>query len=1103
MAQDETRDPEDAAPPVRPARKQESPRARHGWRMVWTLGFAALFTLLAGMIVTGRALPVPDWATARLVAAVNDRLPVGRIDLRRASLAIGPNAQPVIRFGGVSVLDAGGGRVAALNTLTAQLSLGALLQGRVAADRVVLDGAQVTIRRGADGRFAFQGDAGAASGRTVSIADVLGAIDGALDEGPLAAIGEVEATGVVIALEDARSGRLWQATNARAFVRERTDGVSVSVASDVFNGTDDLAGVQLSFTFDDETRDTALGVRLDAIPARDLALQSPVLGWLGVLDAPISGAVRASIDAAGSLTALDGTLDLGAGALEPVVGVRPIGFDSARAYFAYDPERSRLDFAEVGVSSEMIEVTASGHTYAVAEGGDWPTEFLSQFVIRDARVRADEVLPAPVTIDEVRADFRLGLDPFRIDIAQLVALVGDAEATARGRVDIRDTSWRVSIDAHSDRLASGRVLDFWPTTVSPVTRGWLERNVLAGDLVDVSAGVRFLTGEKPDISLSFDYEDARIRFLREMPVIEGAQGRAQLHDREFLIALEAGRVVGDDGGVVDGAGSVFRVPDVRSKPAQGELSLVAAGPLDTALGILDKPPLRLMSRAGRTPDLARAIADVTARVSLPLEDGIKADDIRFEVAGLARDVSSDSLAEGRSLISPRLTFRADRDALTVTGPGELDGVPIQTAFRLPIGEDRADGARATGQIEITARALSALGIALPDGFVSGRGQADYALALGNGAPRVEVTSDLRGVGLSIPALNWSKPPGADGGLELEATLGDVPDVDRLELSAPGLALSGDVAFGQDGAVSEIRLDQLRVGGWLDATARLTPNGPGGAMRVRLDGGRLDLRALPDRPRRAAAPPEPGAPVSVALDTVVVSEAIALAPFIGQVTPVLGGLDGDFEARVAGRTPVRGTLVPAFGGTGIRVEAADAGSILRDIGLTPNARSGSFYMVLTPVPGAPDGTYDGEFLIEGMRLVDAPVLAGLLDAISIVGLIDQLGGGGIRFDTVDGAFRIAPDRVTLNRLAAVGPSIGISAEGVYDPGAKQLDMQGVVSPVYFINGLGSLLTRRGEGLFGFNYRLSGPTDGPTIAVNPLSILTPGMFREIFRRPPPTE
>ncbi len=48
----------------------------------------------------------------------------------------------------------------------------------------------------------------------------------------------------------------------------------------------------------------------------------------------------------------------------------------------------------------------------------------------------------------------------------------------------------------------------------------------------------------------------------------------------------------------------------------------------------------------------------------------------------------------------------------------------------------------------------------------------------------------------------------------------------------------------------------------------------------------------------------------------------------------------------------------------------------------------------------------------------------------------------------------------------------------------------------------MLTRAGEGLFGFNYKLRGTAGEPKVSVNPLSILTPGMFRDLFRSAPPT-
>ncbi|MEL6210944.1 MAG: hypothetical protein AAFR44_12350, partial [Pseudomonadota bacterium] len=99
------------------------------------------------------------------------------------------------------------------------------------------------------------------------------------------------------------------------------------------------------------------------------------------------------------------------------------------------------------------------------------------------------------------------------------------------------------------------------------------------------------------------------------------------------------------------------------------------------------------------------------------------------------------------------------------------------------------------------------------------------------------------------------------------------------------------------------------------------------------------------------------------------------------------------------------------------------------------------------------------------------------------------------------FLLTPRQLRLRRSAAVGASMGISMDGVYDLASDRIDMQGVISPVYVLNGIGSILTRRGEGLFGFNFRMTGDARAPRIAINPLSILTPGMFREIFRRPPP--
>jgi len=92
-------------------------------------------------------------------------------------------------------------------------------------------------------------------------------------------------------------------------------------------------------------------------------------------------------------------------------------------------------------------------------------------------------------------------------------------------------------------------------------------------------------------------------------------------------------------------------------------------------------------------------------------------------------------------------------------------------------------------------------------------------------------------------------------------------------------------------------------------------------------------------------------------------------------------------------------------------------------------------------------------------------------------------------------------VIVSESSAVGPGLGISLDGIYTLATQQMDFQGVVSPFYLINSIGSIFTRRGEGLIGFNFNIAGTTGAPSVSVNPLSAFTPGMFREIFRRSPP--
>jgi hypothetical protein len=436
--------------------------------------------------------------------------------------------------------------------------------------------------------------------------------------------------------------------------------------------------------------------------------------------------------------------------------------------------------------------------------------------------------------------------------------------------------------------------------------------------------------------------------------------------------------------------------------------------------------------------------------------------------------------------------------MAIAGKGFLQDVPFDGRFTKSFDPAAKGVSQVTGTAELSQSAAAKLGVALPDGLISGQGRTNLQLDMATGAPpKLALRSNLAGVGMAIPALGWAKGSRDTGDLALNITLGKPARVDSVTLNAAGLRATGAITLGDDGGLELARLTSVKLGTWLDAAVELSGQGRGRAPAIALTAGRLDLRGLPDTGSKRLAPS--GQPLRLALDRLIVTDGMELTAFRSTLTPRAGGLAGDFTGRVNGQTSVQGSLAPSMKGTAVRLRARDAGSVFSAAKIFPNAEGGEMELILTPT--GDKGTYDGQLAMQNIRIRKAPALAELINAISVVGLLDQLQGGGLLFTETEATFRLSPRAVQIARASATGASLGVSASGLYVLNGGRLDVQGVISPIYLLNGIGSILTRKGEGLFGFNYTVKGTAKSPVVGVNPLSILTPGMFREIFRAAPP--
>jgi hypothetical protein len=1100
--------PDAQAKPRRRRRLRHRHVPRLGLRLILFIAVLALAVFAAGMVLTGRTIHLPVWAVAevedRLNRALTDsHLPAGSaVSLGAVELAVDRDLVPRFVLRDLRLIDGAGKAMLALTEARASLDPGALLSGQLRPRTVRLSGARLAMQRDAEGRLGLSIAGLSGSPGLQDPAQLLDALDRMFASPALAGLSLIEADALTLSLQDARAGRRWEVGDGRLVLENRESGLAAELSLTLLDGVNPAqARVRV------ETAKTDSSARMVAtvtsVAAADLAAQSAPLAPLAVLDAPISGELRGEMTATGQVGRLEAELTLGTGALRPDPEAAPVPFDSAAMALRYDPERQRVTLRSLSVESPSLRLKASGHGYLLdATGapiarGALPQAVVTQLDFSEVMIDPEGVFASPVRFSDGVLDLKLQFRPFRLQVGQLVLIEGDERLSLTGKAEITETGWNGGVDVALNAIGAERLIRLWPVSVVPGTRKWLAENVGQAAFTNFKAALRFAPDGPPRFALGYEFSGAEVRFIRTLPPIEEGHGRATIEGDVYTVVVDGGHVTAPQGGRVDVGGSVLIVPDIRVIPARAEVRLITDAPLTATLSLLDQEPFNFLQKAERPVDLGQGRAVLLSDLRFPLIAKIRAEDVDYDVSGRILDFASDKLVPEQTVTSPDLAVKVTNQGMSLSGEGFLGPMPIVARYDQRFNATVKGAATLRGSARITDEWLRAVGVSLPQGWLRGETGAEVTLDLAKGKPaRLHLDSDLVGATLSVAPLSWSKGAKTKGALALDAVLGAAPEVTALDLSAPGLSAEGRLTTKPGGGLDLARFSRIKAGSWLDAPVDLRGTAKGG-IAVTLNGGLLDLR---NRPSGSGGGGGGGStPLKVNLDRLVVSAGIAITGFSGDFLLRPGGLDGTFVGAVNGAGRIEGAAVPVKGGTAIRIRSGNAGAVMAAAGIFDKGRGGT--MELTLQPRGAEGNYAGIGTFKNLSVQGAPALAELLSAVSVVGLLEQLNGGGILFGEGDVEFYLRPEGVEIRRGAAVGVSMGISFAGLYQAGSGRLDIQGTISPLYLLNGIGQIFTRKGEGLFGFNYRITGTSDNPKVSVNPLSILTPGMFREIFRQPPP--
>ena len=98
-------------------------------------------------------------------------------------------------------------------------------------------------------------------------------------------------------------------------------------------------------------------------------------------------------------------------------------------------------------------------------------------------------------------------------------------------------------------------------------------------------------------------------------------------------------------------------------------------------------------------------------------------------------------------------------------------------------------------------------------------------------------------------------------------------------------------------------------------------------------------------------------------------------------------------------------------------------------------------------------------------------------------------------------------VVIDDATLRGASVGATFNGTLDLAKQTVSLAGTYLPAYAFNNLFGRLPIIGlalgggskGGLIGVTFKVDGKLSAPSLMINPLSVITPGIFRKIFEFP----
>ncbi len=879
----------------------------------------------------------------------------------------------------------------------------------------------------------------------------------------------------------------------------------------------------------EETRETGQ-VRLTTA-VKDLFPQAianavPGLAVLNNFRFPISAKADYVLSSEGNVLAGAFDVLLGAGKLQlPWLGKDTPSLNGARLRFLYRRGEDHITVEPSTLHWAQSKVVFGGtikHRTAGAAGGAW------DFALRSTDGRL-ATTGSGEFIKLKRWDAKGTLLPSQgiVTLDKVVTQAGGGSLVMDG-VLYTGIAPGMSVEGRYSPMSARNFLGFWPSYLARDARIWAAKHVHAGQLRGGTFKLRLRApsdAQRREGQTQSDYAmtvnatlgDVRFSANERLPPMFAPSVRIDFKDDAFAVDVpQAAFILGEERSVV-ASGVRVETRDIFAAEVDSVARFDIAGSLSDGLAITQQ--LGVLEGKLAAILRSRVAGKVRGRfeVSQPLvRQGALPDP---SVTGQLRitDGRAKKVWGGLDVKGSNVIVDIESSGLTARGEMLLKGVPVKLAWRrqFDVAEGRQPPLQLKASLDDTDR--QQLGLAV-NHILQGPINVDVTVPTNpdeGGAGSAHVRVDLTDARITVESLAWTKAAGRQAVVDFEvgAETERGRELKDIRMDGKDVALRGKAQLNRAGKPISFDIADFNV----DVVTRLQIKGQrraGNIWRVSVRGqsfqGRDFFRSLFSIGSDDAVggkTPEPGLDLDARITNVLGYWDTTLRDVRVDVSKRSGKM---IALSAFGKFPGGGVLravVEKEAKTRKLVATTDnAGAAFKLVGFYPNVSGGKLQSIIN-LGDTRSQSRSGVLTVRRFNILGDQVVSEVLQSRSRKSgrRPKQQQRETIQFDWMRVPFLVGGGRFVMRDAELRGPVLGVLLCGKADFNSRKIQvagtyipLQGLSSVIGSIPGIGNLLAGpKGEGVIGINFEVRGVMDRPDVLVNPLSAVTPGIFREVFQ------